>query len=177
MGLKKLIEKLAGSENELPARLEDYMSIMVMLALMGDVLLQIITRYFFNNPLGWTEEIARYLLMILTFVGCPIAVRKNTNISLDFIYTKLPEIDKIVLSIFKSFVELFFYILGTVFSMQMCFFSQGRYLVTIKISKVILYGIVTAAFAVMAYRCLLRTFNLIFRLKEKPDSKEGGAKI
>lgn len=170
MGLKNLIKKLAGSETELPARLEDYMSMAVMLALLGDVLLQVITRYIFNNPLGWTEEIARYLLMILTFVGCPIAVRKNSNISLDFIYTKLSDRLKNVFSIFKSVVELAFYIMGTIFSAQMCSFSQGRFLVTIKISKVILYGIITAAFVIMAYRCLLRTCSLILQLTEKRDS-------
>lgn len=177
MGLKRLIKKLTGNEKELPSRPEDYISVVVMLALLGDVLLQVVTRYVFNNPLGWTEEIARYLLMLLTFVGCPIAVRKNTNISLDFIYTKLPGSVKQVLSVLASFVELVFYIMGIVFSVQMCSFSRGRYLVTIKISKVVLYGIIAAAFAVMTYRCLLRILSQILQMTKKTDSGEGGKSV
>ena len=37
--------------------------------LFGVVFLQFIARYVFNNSPGWTEEIARYLLIAVTFVG------------------------------------------------------------------------------------------------------------
>ncbi len=43
------------------------------------VFLQFFTRYVLNNSLGWTEEIARFLLIGVTFIGSVMAVRKNAT--------------------------------------------------------------------------------------------------
>jgi TRAP-type C4-dicarboxylate transport system permease small subunit len=50
------------------------------------VFAQFFFRYFLNNPLGWTEEIARYLLIGVTFCGSMIAVRKDNHIKVIFFY-------------------------------------------------------------------------------------------
>ena len=49
--------------------------------LFGIVFLQFFTRYVLNNSLGWTEEIARYLLILVTFVGSVTAMRKGSHIA------------------------------------------------------------------------------------------------
>ncbi|MGL5116369.1 MAG: TRAP transporter small permease, partial [Beijerinckiaceae bacterium] len=50
-------------------------------ALFAVVFLQFFTRYVLNNALGWTEEIARYLLIGVCFTGSVMAVRKGTHIT------------------------------------------------------------------------------------------------
>lgn len=44
------------------------------------VALQFVSRYIFNDSIAWTEEIARYLLIIMCFVG-GIMCKKKVNIS------------------------------------------------------------------------------------------------
>jgi TRAP-type C4-dicarboxylate transport system permease small subunit len=39
-----------------------------------------------NDSAAWTEEIARYLLICVVFIGMAAAVRTNTNIHVDFFY-------------------------------------------------------------------------------------------
>ena len=41
---------------------------------------QFFTRYVLNNSFGWTEELARYLLIMLGFVGSVTCVRKGSHI-------------------------------------------------------------------------------------------------
>ena len=64
---------------------EDWMAIALFWVLAFIVFLQFFTRYVLNNSLSWTEEIARYLLMVLVFVGGAMVVRRNTNIAVELV--------------------------------------------------------------------------------------------
>jgi TRAP-type C4-dicarboxylate transport system permease small subunit len=54
------------------------------------VLYQFITRYVFNDSAAWTEEIARYELIAVVFIGAAIGVAKNNHIQVDFFYRHMP---------------------------------------------------------------------------------------
>src|ERR1700752_2124808 len=55
------------------------------------VFLQFFTRYVLNNSLAWTEEIARYGLMWVTFIGGAVVTRKNRHILLELVWNLLPD--------------------------------------------------------------------------------------
>ncbi|KAF0119930.1 MAG: tripartite ATP-independent periplasmic transporter DctQ [Xanthobacteraceae bacterium] len=65
---------------------EDWMAIALFWGLAFIVFLQFFTRYVLNNSLSWTEEIARYLLMVVVFVGGAMVVRRNTNIAVELVH-------------------------------------------------------------------------------------------
>ena len=67
-------------------RPEDGLVLAVFWALAIVVFLQFFTRYVLNSSLGWTEEIARYLLIAVTFLGSAMAVRKRSHIAVEFCY-------------------------------------------------------------------------------------------
>lgn len=49
---------------------------------------QVFSRYILNNPSSFTEELARFLLIWLTLLGCAFAYRHNSHLGLDMVYTK-----------------------------------------------------------------------------------------
>ena len=53
------------------------------------VFLQFFTRYVLNDSLAWTEEIARYVLIIVAYFGAISVTRKGTHIFLEFFYRYL----------------------------------------------------------------------------------------
>ena len=55
-----------------------------------DVFYQFFTRYVLNDSAAWTEEIARYLLICIVFVGIASAVRRTRHIHVDFVYRLIP---------------------------------------------------------------------------------------
>ena len=49
-------------------------------------LLQIVTRYVFNNPLGWTQEVCVTTWLWLVFWGSAFVVRERDEVRLDLLY-------------------------------------------------------------------------------------------
>lgn len=54
------------------------------------VFLQVVVRYLPIPTPPWTEELARYLMIAMAFIGASSGVRKWNNISVDFLLNKLP---------------------------------------------------------------------------------------
>jgi len=48
---------------------EDWVSFLLFWVLAFIVFYQVFTRYFLGDPAGWTEEIARYFLVAVVFIG------------------------------------------------------------------------------------------------------------
>ena len=48
------------------------------------IIVQVLFRYVLKNPLVWTEELARYLMIWMAFVGAGCIVKKWQNIYVDF---------------------------------------------------------------------------------------------
>lgn len=69
---------------------EDWIAFVIFWAMAVIVFLQFFTRYVLNNSLSWTEEIARYLLMWITFIGAAVAMRRGTHIAVEFAHVFLP---------------------------------------------------------------------------------------
>jgi TRAP-type C4-dicarboxylate transport system permease small subunit len=69
---------------------EDWLAIIIFWALGIIVFVQFFTRYVLNDSLAWTEEIARYLLMVVTFIGGAIVTRKKGHIAVDLLANLMP---------------------------------------------------------------------------------------
>lgn len=63
----------------------------VLIVLMaGMIFAQVVSRYIFQSPLSWPEEITRLMLVWLTFVGGYVAFREDKHIGFDLFLKKLP---------------------------------------------------------------------------------------
>lgn len=70
--------------------LEDFL-VMFIIAVMGAVLaLQVAMRYLFNHPLIWSEEMARYLFVWMTFLGASYGVRHHIHINMAIVFNTFP---------------------------------------------------------------------------------------
>jgi TRAP-type C4-dicarboxylate transport system permease small subunit len=54
------------------------------------VFAQVVMRYFFQNPLVWGDELAKYSLAFMTFIGASVALRKGELACMDLLVVKFP---------------------------------------------------------------------------------------
>lgn len=52
---------------------------------------QVVSRYVLNSPSSFTEELARFLLIWITLLGCALAYRHNNHLGLDMVYSQANE--------------------------------------------------------------------------------------
>ena len=64
---------------------EDWLAFVIFWSLAFIVFLQFFTRYILNDSLSWTEEIARYGLMWVVFIGGAMVTRRNTHIAVELL--------------------------------------------------------------------------------------------
>jgi TRAP-type C4-dicarboxylate transport system permease small subunit len=69
---------------------EDWLAFAVFWALAAIVFWQFFTRYALNDPATWTEEIARYGLIWITYIGAVMVTRRNSHIAVLLLPNLLP---------------------------------------------------------------------------------------
>jgi TRAP-type C4-dicarboxylate transport system permease small subunit len=119
------------------------------------VFYQFITRYVLNDSASWTEEIARYLLIAVVFVGATIGVAKNSQIQVDFFYRHLPAAVGRWLSRAVDLLRIAFFAAAVVLTAQMMLkLGSNTRMTVIDAPMNGVYGIVLLGFAAMTLRSI-----------------------
>jgi TRAP-type C4-dicarboxylate transport system permease small subunit len=72
------------------AQLEEWLLVAAFSAMGIALLAQVFFRYILNAPLIWSEELARYLLVWVTFLGINYGVRHHAHIEMEYFFSKFP---------------------------------------------------------------------------------------
>jgi TRAP-type C4-dicarboxylate transport system permease small subunit len=133
---------------------EDWVTLVFFWVLAIVDFLQFFTRYALNDPLAWTEEIARYLLTCVAFLGGGIAVRKFSHIHVEFLYVYYPRGLAHFLSTLVDVIRVVFFGYATWLCGKVTQIMQTQPMVVVDWPMSIVYGISTAGFAVMTFRAI-----------------------
>jgi len=76
---------------------------------------QVLTRYLFNSPSSFTEELATYLLIWISLLGAALAFRGNSHLGINILTQKLNERKQRIVAVISYFTVIIFAILVFVF--------------------------------------------------------------
>ena len=117
------------------------------------VFYQFVTRYVMNDSAAWTEEVARYMLIGMVFVGMAIGVAKNSQIQVDFFYRHMPVVVGRWLSRLVDVLRIAFFAAAAVMTVQMMWKIGDQTRMTIVDAPMnIVYGVCLLGFVAMAFR-------------------------
>lgn len=81
------------------------------------VFLNVVLRTFFNSGLTWSEELARYLFVYVTYIGAISAMRSNAHLGVDTLLSRV-----------KPKVQMTLYLISqTLIAVIMCILVQGAF--------------------------------------------------
>ena len=113
------------------------------------VAVQVFFRYVLNHSLFWSEELARYLLVWLTFLGSSAAYYRKAHPGIDFIYEKIPvSLQKIAtLSVHMAAFILFGVMIY--FGSQFAYFVRLQITPALYLPKWIVFSIIPISGAIL----------------------------
>ncbi|MGQ7248981.1 TRAP transporter small permease [Halomonas sp. V046] len=132
---------------------EDYVTLVVFWLLALDVFVQFFSRYVLGNSIAWTEEIARYLLVSVGFLGSAMAARKGSHIAVEFFYRYLSDGVARAMSTLVDVVRILFMGVMTWITWQLAERTNSM-MVSVDLPKSLLYYVVMLGFALMLVRSI-----------------------
>jgi TRAP-type transport system small permease protein len=157
-GHERLIE-VEDAEVEIEHHFEDWIAFAIFWALAAIVFLQFFTRYVLNDSVAWTEEIARYGLIWVTFIGAAMVTRRNSHIAVVLLPNVLPAWAARLLLALVDIIMLGFLALLSCFSVLIVQRMQVQRMTVVDLPMSVVYGAVVLGCFLMCFRQLQRVWR------------------
>ena len=132
----------------------------------------VVLRYFFSSAIFWAEEVLRYCIVWISFIGTAVCVQEDSHISIDILSGSLKPKGKRILKMFLQIAGMAFSVLFFIVSIK--FIGQikatGQVSATIgNMPMYVIYLCMPISFALYFVRSVQM---LIKFFRERPEVKE-----
>lgn len=147
----------------------------LLIAIFGMIIFQVFTRYVLNMPLPWSEEVARLMVVWLTFVGAGFVASRNAHIAVDILAVYLPKKLATATQIFAmlTVVAASAYMIWGAISLVIL--TSGITLTATGWPTPLLYGAVLVGYLMILGHTLLNIVLYLRHPSEIPDAVEKAA--
>lgn len=142
-----------------------YVVSVMFIALAVLVFFQVITRFVIDYPLAWSEEISRYLMIYIVFLGSALAVKDRQHIAIDFLTEIVKPANKRRLNGVILVISSLFFIILTYFGFVLTFTVLDQATPTLRFS-------IAWAYAAIPIGSLLMLLNAIYSFINPPPKEE-----
>ncbi len=131
-----------------------------MAALTAVITLQIVSRVFFT-PVAWTEEVARFLLIWITFLGAALAWQQGRHLAVSLLRDSLPNGSRRIVTGAAILVSLAFMVALTVIGIRYMNVQSFQKSPSLRLSMSYVYAVMPIAAALMAGLSVIDLIRLI----------------
>jgi TRAP-type C4-dicarboxylate transport system permease small subunit len=106
------------------------------------VAIQVFSRYVLNHSLFWSEELARYLLVWLTFLGASVAYRRKAHPGIDVVIVRAsPSVQKLF-RLVVHFASILLFGVMILFGFKFSYFVRMQISPALHLPKWIIFSII-----------------------------------
>lgn len=114
----------------------------VLVVLVIAVFLQVVFRFILNQPLAWTEEMARYCLIWITFLGAAFAMSTRAHIGMEFFVNLFALPVRKILYVIATIASLVFFLLMVVEGYDLAARSMSQLSPVLRIPMGAIYAVI-----------------------------------
>ena len=142
---------------------EDLLASIFLVSGLTVVMISVVTRYVFNNPLGWADEFARVFVAWGAMFGFSVALRERRHIGVDLLYTAVSDRAKRALDLLANFIGLVFAAFMAVTGWKLILFLRllGLKSIYTDIPEWILQMIIPLGFLLFALQFAINLFDVL----------------
>jgi TRAP-type mannitol/chloroaromatic compound transport system permease small subunit len=146
-------------------RLTDYVGLVAMyliIAMIGVLLLDAVTRNVLNIPLHWCIEVAQFTLAAYYFMGGAVTLKNDSHVRMDLIYSHLSARGRAIMDLITVWCLLFYLsvlLIGSISSLNYAIATNERRFSMWNPSMIPIKALMVACLVLM----ILQTVSLIFK--------------
>ena len=134
------------------------------------VIVQVVLRYFFGDPLTWSDELARYLFVWCSFIGWVIAARKRSHLGIALVAERSPPRVKAAIALVGALASVAFAGVLLYYGLQITSRNADVDTVTLFFTFGVVYAIVPAAALAVGALALADARTAVFALTQSAGS-------
>ena len=112
---------------------------LMMMAMFAFVFTNVVTRYGFGFSIGWAEEVSRFLMIWVTFLGAGLALREGRHVAIDVLQDLLSERARRALRMALGVMILLFLALLVFYGIKFVIFGWNKETMVTQIPRGIPY--------------------------------------
>jgi len=120
---------------------------------------QVLLRYVFAMGFPWTEELARFSIIWLSFLGASVAIRHRKHLCIDVIEARLSKKPRMALNVLTDLLLISFFIIMIVIGYQYAFANRSNISAGLRISMAYVYIALIVGMAL----CVLYAIELVWK--------------
>lgn len=124
----KLVRSLEAIFDKIISALAVFAGVLLTLAMLI-VCLDVIMRYFLNQPIAWVQEMIEYALLCLTFTGAAWLLKEEGHVKVDILINRISLEKRNILDVIVQILGIFLCTVLTYYGVQVAWdhFARGVY--------------------------------------------------
>jgi TRAP-type transport system small permease protein len=136
------------------------------------VCLQVFFRYVLEKPLSWSEELARYAFVWVSFLGAAMALGKRLHFGVDYFVAKFPPRFSAGLEVGTNLLILIFVLVVIVKGYETALPASFMRSAGMNLRMDVVFAAIPVAGIIMAYYVIRQTLDAFFKMIGRPGGDE-----
>ena len=148
-----------------------YVLVLTVLGILVTCTAQVIARFVFNSSIRWSNEISRYLLCYLTFIGAFVLIKEKGYIKMDVLEAKITPQARPYYEIIMEILMISYAVVLVIYGNELALKNAHQRSSTLHIPKDLLYTIIPISGGCMIINSLRNIVEYVRKILKKGEKE------